>query len=58
MCEVEKIMKEARFGKWLYYRNDEGEARWKCSECGKIVKRLPSDKFYCSRCGVKLRLES
>ena len=58
MCEVEKIMKEARFGKWLYYRNDEGKARWKCSECGKIVKRLPSDKFYCSRCGVKLRLES
>lgn len=52
------IEKEARFGTWVYYTNDEGKARWKCSECGKIVKRLPNDKFYCSHCGAKLRLES
>ena len=52
------IEKEARFGTWVYYTNDEGKARWKCSECGKIVKRLPNDKLYFSHCGAKLRLES
>lgn len=31
-----EILKEARFGKWVYYINDEGKARWKCSICGKI----------------------
>ena len=58
MCEVEKIMKEARFGKWLYYRNDEGKARGKCSECGKLVHRLPIEKLYCSKCGAKMSLEA
>lgn len=51
-----EIMKEARFGTWQYYTNDENKARWKCSECGKIVKKLPYEKNYCSRCGAKLRL--
>jgi DNA-directed RNA polymerase subunit RPC12/RpoP len=58
MCEAEKIMKEARFGKWVYYRNDEGKPRWKCSECGKIVHRLPIEKLYCSKCGAKMSLEA
>ena len=58
MCEAEKIMKEARFGKWLYYRNDEGKARWKCSECGKVCKHNPYYKLYCSHCGSKMRLEA
>lgn len=52
------MLKEAKFGKWIYYTNDENRPRWKCSECGKIVKRRPTDKFYCSSCGAKLRLES
>lgn len=50
--------KEARFGKWIYYVNDEGKARWKCSECGKIVKRPPDEKLYCSRCGAKMTCQS
>lgn len=53
-----EVMKEARFGTWKYYRNDEGKARWKCSECGKICKRLPSEKFYCSNCGSKMKMEA
>ena len=52
------IEKEASFGKWLYYINDEGKARWKCSCCGKIVRRLSMDKLYCSHCGAKMRLEA
>lgn len=48
------IEKEAKFGKWEYYTNDEGKARWKCSECGKIVHRFPAEKLYCSRCGARL----
>ena len=47
------VTKEARFGLWVYYVNDEGRPRWKCSECGKIVKRDPYEKLYCSRCGSR-----
>ena len=50
---MSEITKEAKFGKWLYYRNDEGKARWKCSECGKICHRDPHEKLYCSRCGSR-----
>ena len=45
------VEKTCRFGKWLYYVNDEGKARWKCSECGKICHKDPAEKNYCSRCG-------
>jgi hypothetical protein len=31
------MQKEAKYGKWIYYVNDEGKARWKCSLCGKIA---------------------
>lgn len=51
-------MKEVKFGKWLYYTNDEGKPRWKCDQCGKICKRRPTDKLYCSRCGCKMSMES
>ena len=43
---------------WHYYVNDEGKARWKCSHCGKIVRRLPNDKVRCSTCGSRMRMES
>lgn len=52
------INNERKTGKWLYYTNDEGKARWKCSECGKIVRRSPSFKLYCSHCGAKLKMEA
>lgn len=42
---------------WTYYTNDEGKARWKCSACGKICKRRPTDKRYCSQCGKPMRME-
>lgn len=52
------MQKEAKFGTWVYYVNDEGKPRWKCSECGKLCKRIPTDKIYCSQCGAKMRMES
>ena len=52
------IEKEAKFAKWVYYTNDEGKARWKCDKCGKICKRRPTDKHYCSWCGAKMEMES
>lgn len=39
--------------KWHYYTNDEGKARWKCSLCGKICRRDPANKLYCSTCGSR-----
>lgn len=44
---------EQKTGKWVYYVNEEGKPRWKCSECGKICRRDPHDKYYCSRCGSR-----
>ena len=52
------VEKKATFGVWKYYINDEGRARWKRSECGKLCKRIPTDKIYCSQCGAKMRMES
>ena len=50
------IEKEATFGTWLYYVNDEGKARWKCSICGKICHKHPYEKRYCSKCGAKMKM--
>ncbi|MBQ3424776.1 MAG: hypothetical protein IJH38_06235 [Clostridia bacterium] len=43
---------------WRYYVNEEGKARWKCTHCGKICRRIPRDKLYCSRCGSRMRMEA
>ena len=43
---------------WQYYTNDEGKARWKCSECGKVCRRDPRDKKFCSACGAEMRMEA
>ena len=43
----------AKEGKWVYYTNDENKPRWKCSNCGKICRRDPYDKNYCSKCGSR-----
>lgn len=40
--------------KWRGYTNDEGRPRWKCTNCGKIVKRPPNDKKRCSICGARM----
>jgi ABC-type ATPase with predicted acetyltransferase domain len=52
------IEKEARFGVWVYYTNDENKARWKCSVCGKVCKHNPFYKYYCSNCGCHMRMEA
>jgi len=52
------VLKEAKFGKWLYYTNDEGKPRWKCNECRKIIRRGAHDKLYCSHCEAKMSMES
>lgn len=52
------IEKEATFAVWVYYLNDDGKARWRCSACGKICRRNPHEKHYCSCCGAKMRMEA
>ena len=44
--------------KWHYYTNDEGRPRWKCTNCGKIVRREPTEKKRCSRCGAYMNKEA
>lgn len=56
--EALEVEKEAKFGVWKYYTNDEGKARWKCSICGKICRRDPADKLYCSNCGSRNHKEA
>lgn len=43
---------------WEYYRNDEGKARWRCTSCGKVCKRNPHDKKYCSVCSKPMKMEA
>jgi rRNA maturation endonuclease Nob1 len=43
---------------WHYYVNDEGKPRWKCTYCGKIVRRVPHDKTRCSCCGAHMSEEA
>ena len=43
---------------WVFYRNEENEARWKCSSCGKIVRKNPHDKLFCSCCGRVMKMEA
>lgn len=43
---------------WRYYVNDEGKARWRCSNCGKLCRRDPHDKARCSSCGAHVRKEA
>ena len=43
---------------WVYYTNDEGKARWRCSKCGKLCRRDPHDKKRCSSCGAHMTKEA
>ena len=45
-------------GIWQYYVNDEGKARWRCNQCGKICRRDPHDKHRCASCGAHMRKEA
>lgn len=44
--------------KWHYYTNDEGRARWKCTNCGKIIRRGAHEKKRCSVCGAHISEEA
>lgn len=43
---------------WQYYTNDEGKARWRCTNCGKVCHKNPHDKRRCSICGAHMRMEA
>lgn len=42
---------------WKYH-NDEHGVWWGCGNCGKILRRPPNDKLYCSRCGAEMTREA
>ncbi len=52
------VEKEAKFGVWKYYTNEENKPRWKCSCCGKIIRHGAHEKLYCSNCGAKMKTEA
>ena len=43
---------------WHYYLNEEGKARWSCTNCGKICRQDPHDKLRCSSCGAHMTKEA
>lgn len=55
---IDQLRRIDRRGVWTYYTNDEGKARWKCSECGKVCRRDPREKRYCSTCGREMEMEA
>lgn len=54
---IHLLHRDAAGAVWQYYMNDEGRARWRCSYCGKVCRRNPHDKRYCSICGKAMRME-
>ena len=58
IVELLKKLEAPVEAKWHYYLNDEGRARWQCTNCGKIVRRHPKDKKRCSICGAHMREEN
>ena len=57
-AQLRKTKDDEKPGRWIYYVNEEGRARWKCSECGKVCRRNPHDKPFCSTCGKRLIMEA
>lgn len=57
MLELLKKLEVPVYGVWRYYVNEEGKARWKCSNCGHIVKHDPNDYKRCA-CGAHMSKES
>lgn len=44
--------------KWHYYNNEEGKARWRCTNCGKIIRQGAYEKKRCSSCGAYMSMEA
>lgn len=55
--ELLKMLEAPVDAKWHYYINDEGKARWKCTNCGKIVRHWVHEKKRCSVCGARMTEE-
>lgn len=55
--ELLKMLEAPVEAKWHYYINDEGKARWKCTNCGKIIRRGAHEKRRCSVCGAHMTEE-
>ena len=58
VVELLKKMEVPVYATWHYYINEEDSPRWKCTNCGKIVRRPPHDKHICSKCGAHIRMEN
>lgn len=43
---------------WKYVTDDDNRPRWVCSNCGKVCHKNPHDKYYCSRCGAWMSMQS
>lgn len=56
--ELLKKLKAPVYAKWHYYVNDEGKARWKCTNCGKVIRQGQHEKLFCSTCGAIVTPES
>ena len=41
---------------WEYHHDEHG-IWWKCTSCGKICRKNPREKRYCSRCGAEMKME-
>lgn len=64
MCEAKMLLKNAPTitperpkAVWQYH-NDEHGVWWGCGNCGKILRRPPHDKRFCSRCGAEMEREA
>ena len=58
MVELLKNLEVPVEAKWRYYTNDEGRPRWRCGNCGKIIRQGAHEKKRCSCCGAHMRTEA
>ena len=56
--ELLKKLEVPVYAKWHYYVNEEGKARWRCTNCGKIIRQGQHEKKRCSVCGAYMESES
>lgn len=57
MLELLKKLEAPVYARWHYYTNDEGKARWRCTNCGHVVKHDPNDFKRCA-CGAHMSKEA
>lgn len=41
---------------WEYHHDEHG-VWWRCSACGKLCRKNPREKNYCSHCGSAMKME-